>query len=185
MEGTVPEQEKRNLYTIAIAIAVAGLLLSCLAGAFAGGLIGFMVAGRRADAIAERARQFQNPLPDAERVPERIPVPDDLPVPMPLLEGSLVREVTPGSAAEDAGLQPGDIIVAVDDVPIDANHPLPDVIAQYRPGERVAISFLRDGNEQSVRVTLDEHPDVAGRAYLGVRVQTMMRRQQFFELPSQ
>jgi S1-C subfamily serine protease len=74
-----------------------------------------------------------------------------------------------GTPAEQAGLRTGDVIVAVDDVPIDRNHPLPDVLAQYRPGERVTIGVWRAGEQQTVRITLGENPDDPTLAYLGVR----------------
>lgn len=73
-----------------------------------------------------------------------------------------------GSPAADAGLEAGDIITAVDRIPVDQDHSLPDVIGQYQPGDRVTIHFWRTGEEDAALVELAEHPDNAAQAYLGV-----------------
>ncbi|MFB4310539.1 trypsin-like peptidase domain-containing protein [Actinomadura sp. GTD37] len=62
--------------------------------------------------------------------------------------------VTKGGPADKAGLKPGDVITKVDDKPIeDAT----DLIAQIRsraPGDRVTITYERDGKENKVQLTL-------------------------------
>jgi hypothetical protein len=54
-------------------------------------------------------------------------------------------------------------------VPIDRNHGLPDILAQYRPGDQVMIESWRAGQQQAVRVLLGESPDNPALPYLGVR----------------
>jgi S1-C subfamily serine protease len=62
--------------------------------------------------------------------------------------------VTKGGPADKAGLKPGDVITKIDDKPIeDAT----DLIAQIRsraPGERIKVTYQRDGKESTVEVTL-------------------------------
>lgn len=167
------ENERQRLVAIVAAIAIGGLLLSCVAGALAGGLAGLFVGRHQARLAAERTF--------AQEVPEQVmPWRDELPVPVPEfpestpfvqpgIEGAVVVEVIEGTPAEEAGLRSGDVIVAVEDVPIDRNHLLPDVLAQYEPGDRVTIELWRGGRQQAVQATLGENPDDPGLPYLGVR----------------
>lgn len=64
--------------------------------------------------------------------------------------------VIPGSPAEAAGLQDGDIITAIDDQRIDSAHPLDDILAQYRPegADPLMISVLRGGTPMQVSLIL-------------------------------
>jgi S1-C subfamily serine protease len=70
-------------------------------------------------------------------------------------DGSLPA-VIPGSPADQAGLQDGDILTAIDDQRIDSAHSLDDILAQYRPEDQDPISvwLLRDGSHLEVRLTL-------------------------------
>jgi S1-C subfamily serine protease len=62
------------------------------------------------------------------------------------------------SPAADAGLQDGDIVVAVNDQAIDAQHPLDLVLLGYSPDETVTVTVLRDGSEQDLQLTLGTRP---------------------------
>jgi serine protease Do len=55
-----------------------------------------------------------------------------------------------GSAAVKMGLQLGDIITKVDDEEINDHHALADVIGGHEAGDKVTITFIRDGKEQKV-----------------------------------
>ncbi|NJN15954.1 MAG: PDZ domain-containing protein [Oscillochloris sp.] len=84
---------------------------------------------------------------------------------LPVQSGALIRSsqqgvpaVQPGTAAERAGLQEGDIITAIDDEQLDGMTSLRQVLLQRRPGDTVRLTFLRDGEEQTVEVTLGERP---------------------------
>jgi S1-C subfamily serine protease len=163
------EEEKRRIYTIVAVVAVVSVLLSCVVGALAGGATGFLVGRRQARISVEQTNPFQ--LPQTES-PRRVPG-QGTPVPPQMgpfgIEGALIQQVIPGSPAAQAGLQAGDIIVALDSTPIDQNHALADVIGQYKPGDRVTVHFWRADQESSVIVTLGEQSDAPGQAYLGVR----------------
>lgn len=88
-------------------------------------------------------------------------------------QGAAVVAVVPGGPAAEAGLRTGDRIVAVDGISLGAGQQLSQLIARYEPGERVVLRIAGSSNAASeVRVRLGEHPDVEGRAYLGVQVST-------------
>lgn len=68
--------------------------------------------------------------------------------------GAEIAQVSPGSAADDAGLQVGDVIVAVDGEPIKAQGDLAVTVGTHEPGDQVSIEILRDGAAMTVDVTL-------------------------------
>jgi len=72
------------------------------------------------------------------------------------IEGALVQEVVSGSAAEDAGIKVGDVIVAVDDKTVDSASELRTTIGLRRTGETVRIKVVRDGKNQTLKATLTE-----------------------------
>jgi len=87
-------------------------------------------------------------------------------------QGSVLRQVTEDSPASAAGLQEGDVITAVDGEPLDGPQALAEAIAQREPGDEITLTlYSGDADEKrQVPVTLGEHPDEEGQAYLGVTV---------------
>jgi putative serine protease PepD len=69
--------------------------------------------------------------------------------------GAEVKEVTKGSAGDDAGLKAGDIITAVNDNPIVSSNALVASIRGYEPGETITVTYTRDGDEKTTKVTLE------------------------------
>jgi putative serine protease PepD len=69
--------------------------------------------------------------------------------------GAVIQEVTPDSAAAEAGLEPGDVVTQVDDTRISGADSLIATIRSYRPGDTVTLTWTRDGEEQSAEVVLD------------------------------
>ncbi|HEY8446842.1 MAG TPA: trypsin-like peptidase domain-containing protein [Thermomicrobiales bacterium] len=78
---------------------------------------------------------------------------------LPVDNGVLVTDVVSNSPADDAGIQPGDIIVAIDGQPIDQENSFSEVLFEHEPGETVIATVNRDGDEIEVEVTLAERPD--------------------------
>src|SRR5689334_89248 len=72
--------------------------------------------------------------------------------------GTGVVAVTGGSPADRAGLRPGDVIQAVGGTPTPDTQALAGVLAAAHPGEQVTLSIIRDGQEQTVKLTLGELP---------------------------
>jgi S1-C subfamily serine protease len=77
-----------------------------------------------------------------------------------LPEGSLVGSVSAGGPAATAGLQAGDIITQVDEVKIDATHPLSLLLrSQFHVDQRVTLTYTRSGASSQVQLTLSgQHP---------------------------
>ena len=70
-------------------------------------------------------------------------------------EGAKVGEVSEGSAAEKAGLKEGDVIIKVDYKKIDGPEALTEAIRKdHKPGDKVAITYLRGGKEQKATAEL-------------------------------
>lgn len=70
--------------------------------------------------------------------------------------GALVSSVEPGSAAEKAGLQPGDVVLGVDGVRVADSADLPRLIGEKRPGTSVRMEVWREGRSRILTATLDE-----------------------------
>ncbi len=68
--------------------------------------------------------------------------------------GITVSAILRGSPAESAGIRVGDIITKLNDQQIDQEHPLNSLMLKMRPGDRVRLTLIRDGQNQVVDVTL-------------------------------
>ena len=75
--------------------------------------------------------------------------------------GVLVTQVTPGSAAEAAGLQIGDVIVSVDGDPVEGMSGLRNSIGLRDPGDEVTVGYVRDGSVRNAFAILGERLSVA------------------------
>lgn len=67
--------------------------------------------------------------------------------------------VFPGSAAEEAGLQEGDIILEFNREKITTENTLAKIINKYNPGNRVVLRVLRNNREMNIEVTLGERSE--------------------------
>ncbi len=70
--------------------------------------------------------------------------------------GALVASVTPGDPADKAGIRPGDVIIALDGVPVESSSDLTRRIGAMRPGDRVEVSVWRKGKVEKLSLTLEE-----------------------------
>jgi S1-C subfamily serine protease len=78
---------------------------------------------------------------------------------LPVSQGAVVAEVSDGTPAEDAGLQRGDIIVAMDGRPITSMEELSGRIQRQQAGSTISLTIRRDGDELIVDVELAARPE--------------------------
>jgi serine protease Do len=71
-----------------------------------------------------------------------------------LPEGAYVQQVVAGSAADNAGIVRGDIIVNFDGQRVTNDTPLSTLIGKKKVGDKVAVTVFRDGKNIDVQVTL-------------------------------
>ena len=71
-----------------------------------------------------------------------------------LLAGALVADVSPGGAADKAGLRQGDVVTKVGGEVITGSESLVATIRGHRPGDKVTLTVVRDNDTRTVKVTL-------------------------------
>jgi regulator of sigma E protease len=87
--------------------------------------------------------------------------------PIPAAIGGVAK----GGAADKAGLRKGDVIVDIDGRALKTFHDLADVTTHAKPGDTLAIRYLRDGSEHTLRLTVGsaKGPDGKPRTSIGVQ----------------
>jgi len=100
-------------------------------------------------------------------------------------QGALVRSVEPGSPAEKAGLEAGDIIMKFDGKSIEKSADLPRLVGNTKPGTRSTITVWRRGSQRDLTIVVgefeaektvakasvpDKPPATAAVQYLGLTV---------------
>lgn len=74
-------------------------------------------------------------------------------------EGAFVAEVFDGSPADEAGLEAGDVVVAIDGSEITQNQTLGDIILSREPGDDITLSVVRGDEEIEIGLTVGEVPE--------------------------
>lgn len=69
-------------------------------------------------------------------------------------EGVYVSGVTADGAAAAAGLKKGDIVTKVNGVPVTGGPELQEQVTRFKPGDKITLTYLRDGRETTVSLTL-------------------------------
>jgi S1-C subfamily serine protease len=69
-------------------------------------------------------------------------------------QGIIISQILPGSPAGQAGLKPNDVITKINDQQIDGTHPITSILLHTRPGDKVKLTIIRDGKQQTVDLTL-------------------------------
>jgi serine protease Do len=76
--------------------------------------------------------------------------------------GALVSSVDPGGPAAKAGLQPGDVILSVNGVPVTDSTDLPSQIAGMKPGTKATVQVWRDKAAKTLTATIGALADAKG-----------------------
>ncbi len=95
-------------------------------------------------------------------------------------KGALIAGVTVNTTAGEAGFQPDDLVIQINEYPIPSRTRYLGVIGTYPEGARCTVTILRDGNKKNLEVVLDPYrkssssslrPRTRGGAYLGVSLE--------------
>ncbi|WP_347159623.1 Do family serine endopeptidase [Pontibacter chitinilyticus] len=70
------------------------------------------------------------------------------------LDGVYIAGVQDKSGAKEAGLQAGDVLTGINGVAVTRSSQLLEQVARYRPGDKVKVTYLRNGKEQTANVLL-------------------------------
>lgn len=122
-------------------------------------------------------RQFRLPF-GGQGAPFELPFDDGATPDGTVTAGAVVRTVAGDSPAADAGLEPGDLITAIDGEVVDGPQALVEAVSARQPGDVITLTVTRSGEDEAreIDVTLGENPDDAGKAYLGVSIGAFMMR---------
>lgn len=74
--------------------------------------------------------------------------------------GVAVLAVQPGGPADEAGIEPGDVITEVEGSPVESAEDLLGALRELAPGDAVEMTVVRGGDERQVDVTLGELPPI-------------------------
>jgi len=97
-------------------------------------------------------------------------------------QGAEIQSITKESAAEKAGLKKGDIITKIDDKKIETSDDVTESIRGHKPGEKVSITYLRDGKEQKTTAELTKWKGIRMNAISIPKVQLDGLNQQWKEM---
>ena len=123
--------------------------------------------------------QFGAPKFDGEQIPlpqlpkEIMPFMHEFPqLPEGVEQAVMINSVTMESPADDAGLEAGDVITAINGEEISDIESFVKSVRDSEPGDEITLTVYRDGEEESfeVEVVLVENPEQEGQAYLGVGI---------------
>jgi serine protease Do len=74
-------------------------------------------------------------------------------------KGALVQNVVPKAPAAKAGIQPGDVVVAVNGKPVESSGALTRAVASVAPGGKVTLTVLRGTERKEISAVTAQRPD--------------------------
>jgi membrane-associated protease RseP (regulator of RpoE activity) len=174
---------KLKKWYVIVGLVVGGLVICSLLVA-AGGAAGYAVAQRRGGLSLQgswgAAPSQQGPgLGPEERSQQGQSLPQAAAGSFSgQLRGALIVEVESGAPAEQAGLETGDIVIAVNNKGMDEDRDLAALIGSYDPGDEVVLTVVRQNDDTELvelEVTLGSDTDEEGNEVplLGARYQTL------------
>jgi len=69
-----------------------------------------------------------------------------------------VTDVIPGGPAQRAGLAPGDVVIAVNGVPVKSNVEMTREVAKSQAGDTIHLDVFRQGKERTVDIVSGTRP---------------------------
>ncbi len=122
----------------------------------------FAIPGNLAKKVLYDIRQFGSVQRGWLGVTIR-PVDDEMAKQLKLtsVAGVYLETVIENSAADDAGLQPGDVIVSVNNMAINTTPEFMEQVGRRRPGDKLQIRYVRSGSEKTANVILSDQRFVA------------------------
>ena len=86
--------------------------------------------------------------------------------------GAIVDEAMPGTPAAEAGLKPGDVITKLNGKDVKDAADLTMRIGSFKPGDKVELTYMRDGAEKTAQVTLaDQKNETVAKADNGTQAE--------------
>jgi len=79
---------------------------------------------------------------------------------LPIGKGVMITNVLQGGEADKSGVQPGDILVQIDDIPINNVRDLIKVINKHKLGDRIILELLRGTGKVQIETKLEKAPSV-------------------------
>jgi S1-C subfamily serine protease len=73
-------------------------------------------------------------------------------------QGAVVADVASGSGADKAGIKNGDVIVEIDGSKVASVEGVASEVRKHNPGDQIDVVIVRDGQKQTVTVTLSDRP---------------------------
>ena len=70
------------------------------------------------------------------------------------IKGIYVEDIVEGGAAAESGIKKADVIIKIEDSPVNSKSEMLEVIGQHNPGDKISIMIVRDGKELTIPVTL-------------------------------
>lgn len=156
-------ETKNNATVWIILAAVVALTFGCVGGALFGGVAGFAMG--RESARPSLPQDDYRITPDG-RAPI-IPIPPATPDAPTVMGGALVIQVAAESPAEQAGIEAGDLIIALNGVSLRFER-LAELLADYEPGDVVMLTIVRGERELERELVLGRHPERPGMPWIGI-----------------
>jgi serine protease Do len=73
---------------------------------------------------------------------------------LPVTQGIYVEDLVEGGAAAQSGIKKADVIVKIENAPVNTKSEMLEVIGQHNPGDKISLGIIRDGKEMLIPVTL-------------------------------
>jgi len=85
---------------------------------------------------------------------------------LPNVQGVQITRISPGGSADLGGLKKNDVILSVNSIPVNSVPELQEVVARFRPGDRLIIAYIRNGKGAQTDVIL-KNPFISSISDIG------------------